>query len=488
MPHLPNNIWYQIANDLDIKSLCFFSQTSKKNHQLSRPLLQQLKVHVDMGRNFSLWYTAEQLYTCGYNADGQLGLGDNQDRTTFTQVTGFQGTIQKAIARDSHIFLLTHVGLYACGRNEYGELGLGDKHGHFAFTRVGGIEGTVREIVAGNKCTFVVTDRGLYASGQGDFGQLGLGNKKGSSVFIFVPGIEGKIQQVLTNDYNTLVLTDENLYACGHNGDGQLGLKDTENRSTFTPVPGVQGKIHQIALGTNSIFVLLTTKELYGCGLNNYGQLGLGDNRSRMALTLVPGLQGAAQQVVTGHYRSFILTDQHLYACGQHRWGELGVGHAHSWKDDSVLEFTAVEGLQGNVQQIITTGSNHNFILTDQALYACGFNPYGQLGLGDTENRHVFTPVLNIKGKVQQVVTNNIQTFVLSEENLYACGANNYGELGLGGKPGSGTPQINQPTPVQSPELIKNIYLTRQLALRLKMTKSEQQSIEEVALPSLLKR
>ena len=74
---------------------------------------------------------------CGWNVYGQLGLGDNTNRTTFTQVTTNTNDIKSVYCCTNHTFILKNNGtLWGCGNNDYGQLGLGDSTNRSTFTQV----------------------------------------------------------------------------------------------------------------------------------------------------------------------------------------------------------------------------------------------------------------------------------------------------------------------------------------------------------------
>ena len=76
--------------------------------------------------------------------------------------------------------------------------------------------------------------------------------------------------------------------------------------------------------------------------------------------------------------------------------------------------------------------NNHNFIYNGRELFAFGRNAFGQLGLGDFNDRYTPTLVM-IDGKIQQIVCGESYTFILRESGeLFAFGFNGYGQLGLG--------------------------------------------------------
>ena len=78
-----------------------------------------------------------------------------------------------------------------------------------------------------------------------------------------------------------MLKNDGTLWGCGYNDYGQLGLGDTANRYTFTQITTNIDNIKQIYCGYHYALILENDGTLWGCGYNGYGQLGLGDNTDR---------------------------------------------------------------------------------------------------------------------------------------------------------------------------------------------------------------
>ena len=77
------------------------------------------------------------LWGTGYNKNGQLGLGDTTDRTTFTQVTTNANDIKSIYCGENHTLILKNDGtLWGCGLNTSGQLGLGDGNNRTTFTQI----------------------------------------------------------------------------------------------------------------------------------------------------------------------------------------------------------------------------------------------------------------------------------------------------------------------------------------------------------------
>ena len=75
------------------------------------------------------------VYSTGRNDSGQLGLGDTNNRTTFTKVN--IDNVKCIYCGYYHSFILKKDGtVYSAGNNYYGQLGLGDNTNRSTFTKV----------------------------------------------------------------------------------------------------------------------------------------------------------------------------------------------------------------------------------------------------------------------------------------------------------------------------------------------------------------
>ena len=120
-----------------------------------------------------------------------------------------------------------------------------------------------------------------------------------------------------------LLTTTDRLFAWGANESGQLGLGDNANRTALTPVPLALAPgehIAQVVAGAAHNLLWTTADRLFAWGANGQGQLGLRDDRIRMAptpipLALLPG-EHIAQVVAQGHQTLLWTTTDRPFACG----------------------------------------------------------------------------------------------------------------------------------------------------------------------------
>ena len=367
---------------------------------MSTPSIGNIKqVACGLGHTFVLTED-NQLWACGWNRDGQLGLNDKRSRDTLTKLNWTGGAIRQVACGSNHTIVLAGDSqLWACGHNREGQLGLGYGDYKNTLTKLNWTGGAVKQIACGADHTFVLTqDNQLWACGDNLGGQLGLGDRenKNKNILTKLNWTGGAIKQIDCAGSYTFVLTEDNqLWACGSNRNGQLGLGDDENRNSLTKLNWTNGPIKQIACGSSHTFVLTEDNKLWACGRNGQGQLSLGDRENRNILALLNWTGGAVKQIVCSYLFTFVLTkDNQLWACGYNRNGQLGLGDNHEKGILTKLNWTG-----GTVKQV-ACGKFHTFILTeDSQLWACGDNRHGQLGLGDDDSRSELTEVPTISAE-----------------------------------------------------------------------------------------
>ena len=340
------------------------------------------------------------VWSCGYNNYGQLGLNDNTNRTTFTQVTtNINNDVKQIACGYYHTFILKNDGsVWSCGNNENEQLGLNDTTKRTSFTQVTtNINNDVKQIVCGSYHTFILKNDGsVYSCGDNYYGQLGLGDYTDRSSFTQVTtNINNDVEQLACGYEHTFILkNDGSVWSCGRNYYGQLGLGNTTNQTTFTQVTtNINNDVKQIACsdGGNHTFILKNDGSVWSCGENGSGQLGLGHTSAFTSFTQVTtNINNDVKQISCGYNHTFILkNDDSVWSCGYNYYGQLGIGNTTTY-----TSFTQVTTNINNDVEQLACGGSYTFILkNDGNVYGCGYNGYGQLGLSDTNYRTTFTMI-----------------------------------------------------------------------------------------------
>ena len=139
------------------------------------------------------------------------------------------------------------------------------------------------------------------------------------------------------------------------------------------------GACHSTAVGEDGA--------LFVWGRGELGQLGTGDNASRLAPTRVAGLPAPVRQVAAwGWEHTGIVTEAgDLLMCGEGKFGRLGLGDEDN-RTTPTLVARAV--FDGEAVLMVACGNVHTAAVTEGGgVYTFGRGEYGQLGHGDEENQ-----------------------------------------------------------------------------------------------------
>ncbi|KAH3761042.1 ADPribosylation factor subfamily protein [Pelomyxa schiedti] len=190
----------------------------------------------------------------------------------------------------------------------------------------------------------------------------------------------------------------------------------------------------------------------YSMGCNDKGQLGVGDTVDRERMTWCKFDDPSIQILAVaggGKHSAAVSKSGLLYTWGSGNLGQLGLGELTASSVPVSVDFFPSQGLK--VTQV-ACGDNHTAIITETgALYTFGDNKSGQLGTGDNSPRNSPTLVvfgLSTTAAVRQVAAGGAygqgHTIALLADtgSMYSWGANNYGQLGLGDLNNRNTPTL----------------------------------------------
>ncbi|MDD7755465.1 MAG: hypothetical protein PUJ51_13320, partial [Clostridiales bacterium] len=332
------------------------------------------------------------LWSCGLNDYGQLGLGDDYNRTTFIQVTtNIVNDVKSVYCGDYQTYILKNDGtLWSCGCNNRGQLGLGDFNNKTTFTEITTNVDDIKSVYCGGAHTIILKNDGtLWGTGYNSVGELGLGDNTNRNTFTQVTTNVNDIKEIYCGGDHTFILkNDGTLWGCGWNEYGQLGLGDGSHRYTFTQVTTNTDDIKSVYCGGSYTLILKNDGTLWGCGNNDYGQLGLGDTTNRNTFTQVTTNTDNIKEVYCGDCTLILKNDGTLWGTGYNGDGRLGLGDT-----TNRTTFTQITTNADNIKEIYCGGSYTLILENDGTLWGCGRNSESQLGLGDNTNRTTFTQV-----------------------------------------------------------------------------------------------
>ena len=165
---------------------------------------------------------------------------------------------------------------------------------------------------------------------------------------------------------------------------------------------------------------------LWGCGRNSYGQLGLENRSNRNILTIIDSAPGNIKMICCGEHHTIVLkSDGTLWGSGHNVYGQLGLGDTN--------DRTIFTKITNNIKSVYCGGTHTIILKSDGTLWGCGYNNWGQLGLGDTNDRTTFAQITINANNIKSVYCGYNHTLILKNDGtLWGCGCNNKGQLGLG--------------------------------------------------------
>ncbi len=313
---------------------------------------------------------------------------------------------------------------------------------------------SIEQVSMGNDHSAAVVNDGdtdhLYTWGLNAYGQLGTGtndfDKHNTPQEIDIPGDD--IEQISMGGNHSAAIVDDDLYTWGDNEYGQLGLGDeTADKVSAPQKVDIESKdIDQISLGLNNSAAIVENN-LYTWGLNDYDQLGLGDdftddtyNTPQEVISL--NGKGEIEQLSLGYKTGGVVINESggdsLYTWGYSPYGALGTDNSTS--DPEKVDFANVAA--PDIKQI-SMGGNHSGAIVNNTLYTWGRNNEGELGLGNVDEDSYSAPqeVTTLpEGTIEQISMGTadpkqygFSSAVINDgenDHLYTWGDNSYGQLG----------------------------------------------------------
>jgi alpha-tubulin suppressor-like RCC1 family protein len=335
---------------------------------------------VDMGDMFLRkdQYLTAGLWAWGYNANGQLGLGDLSRRSSPVQVGSLTTWRQAAVGWLHSAIIKTDGTLWASGNSANGQLGLNDTTQYSSPVQVG-TSTNWKQIAAGFYHSVAIkTDGTLWAWGYNIYGQLGLDNTVNYSSPVQV-GALADWRQVATGSFHALAIkNDGTLWSWGLNSAGQLGQNNIAAYGSPVQV-GALTNWRSVFGGSSNSGAIKTDGTLWAWGNNTYGQLGVGNTVDYSSPVQVGSLN-TWRQVTVLYHTAAIQTDGTLWTWGYNVSGQLGLG-------DTADRSSPVKVGTLTTWKQISAGEHTAAIKTDGTLWSWGYNLYGQLGLNDRTDR-----------------------------------------------------------------------------------------------------
>ncbi|XP_061346881.1 ultraviolet-B receptor UVR8-like [Gastrolobium bilobum] len=170
-------------------------------------------------------------------------------------------------------------------------------------------------------------------------------------------------------------------------------------------------------------------RDVYSWGWGDFGRLGHGDHRDLLIPHLITALQGLRiKQIACGDSHCLAVTmENEVLSWGRNQNGQLGLG---TTEDSPVPQ--KIQTFQGVPIKMVAAGAEHSVAITEDGdLYGWGWGRYGNLGLGDRNDRLIPEKVTVDGDKMVMIACGWRHTIsVSSSGELYTNGWGKYGQLG----------------------------------------------------------
>lgn len=231
--------------------------------------------------------------------------------------------------------------------------------------------------------------------------------------------IDANVNSISSGEGHLAMIKNSNLYVWGRNLNGQLGSGTISIYNNPIPTQ-VISPVKKVMCGSNHT-IFLQLGNLYSFGWNEYGQLGLGHYEDRHYYrNQIPNLSDVTDFDCGSEHNVAILSNHDLYSWGDNKYGQLGLG-------DNENRCTP-EKIMDNIISAEASYADYTLALKDDgSLWGFGKNDYGQLGINHTNNVNTPTLIMNDVVKFSAGFTHAMA--LTSNGDLYGWGSNIYRQI-----------------------------------------------------------
>lgn len=165
--------------------------------------------------------------------------------------------------------------------------------------------------------------------------------------------------------------------------------------------------VKSIGCGSYHSMIVVVGDLVYSCGLNNYGQLGLGDLKTRLYYNEVTSLSSKRIISLTGgvHHSLALSSSGEVFAFGRGDSGQLGSNEVSMKSAGDFCERPVRPTFPaGTKLSSISCGGNHNLAITEKGeVYTWGYGDMNALGHGREDDEFLPKKINFEKAKIKNI-------------------------------------------------------------------------------------
>ena len=259
--------------------------------------------------------------------------------------------------------------------------------------------------------------------------------------------------QVYRNS-QVLVNNEGEAYVSGENGSriaNKFGLSkevlENYNENKLNKLDFKYGKIKKVFTGDNTTFIITEDNKLYACGMNNYGQLGIGTYQNTEEYIEVQGIEDVEkiENIHTYYDIGYIIIemeDNRFYFAGQNHGCAIGDGRNSTFKTNTFVQIwnSGEYDIDQDIKKLVLL-SNSSIVLKNNGtlMIATNTNSLELTDYIDTDK----TKFRRLREEVGSNITNIIATYdygfvieqtINDEKRYYGYSRNLPTYIGIGAK------------------------------------------------------
>lgn len=302
----------------------------------------------------------------------------------------------------AHTMILMKSGeLWACGYNNKGQLGLGDTTNINYFKQV---TSDVKFVSCGYDFTYIIKNDGtLWSCGDGTDYKTGHGmfsEQLTEFTQVTANGISNDVKYVACSKGTTtighamIIKNDNSLWSVGNGEDGQVGTG--EYTIAHNGFKQVATDVEQVCCGKNFSIIKKLDKSVWFTGNDAYCFAGSSTNTYSRFTEMLGTQDEDILDIMCGSqhffYREKAETGRiDVWSKGENGDGQLGIGSTTDSKSFNQITQTPMS--------IVSCGWSNSFLVTKTGnIWVAGLNGNGQLGLNSTTDKTSFTKI-DLPGK-----------------------------------------------------------------------------------------
>ena len=316
----------------------------------------------------------------GSNGTGQLGIGvfgNNTDQHEPVQTHKLEKVVAVEAGWYYSLALRSDGTVWAWGNNSEGQLGIGTTAWAVTEPESVHIINVIAIAAEAYHSLALKSDGTVWAWGDNEYGQLGDGTTIDRYLPVQTSGLTSVVGIAAGDDYSLACKSDGTVWAWGRNNKGQLGINNLSTKVLPCSTHILPGVVAVSAGGGWHSLALKSDGTVWVWGYNNRGQLGIGSAGTNQLVPVQALITANVIAISAAYIHSlFLKSDNTIWACGMNWFGELGDGT--QTQRNTPIQTHIIDDAIG-----IGAAQFHSLaIRSDSTVWTWGYNYSGQLGIG----------------------------------------------------------------------------------------------------------